>query len=108
MGVCFQVKEENIEFKEAKENFHAISAIHTEIDIKEEPLEKDNFLEKTANDTGKSFSEALIFASFNPQIVHGITMKTTRTEHGPNMFCPCSALVFSMVTPLTIFCHIVG
>ena len=59
MDDCFQVKEENIEFKEAKENFHEISAIHTEIDIKEEPLEnnefkdtKDNFLENAANDTG--------------------------------------------------------
>ena len=75
MDVCFQVKEENIEFKEAKENFHAISAIHTEIDIKEEPLEKDNFLEKTANDTGKSFSEALIFASINPRYDNRLFIK---------------------------------
>ena len=57
MDDCFQVKEENIEYKEAKENFHAISAINTEIEIKEEPLEnndfkdtKDNFLEKAATD----------------------------------------------------------
>ena len=74
MDDCFQVKEENIEYKEAKENFHAISANDTEIEIKEEPLEnnefkdtKDNFLEKAANNTGKSMSEALILESVNPQ-----------------------------------------
>ena len=64
MDDCFQVKEENIEYKEAKENFHAISAIHTEIEIKEEPLEnnefkdtKDNFLEKATNDTDIDIKE---------------------------------------------------
>ena len=64
MDDCFQVKEENIEYKEAKENFHAISENDTEIEIKEEPLEnnefkdtKDNFLEKAANDTDIEIKE---------------------------------------------------
>ena len=64
MDDCFQVKEENIEYKEVKENFHAISGNNTEIEIKEEPLEnnefkdtKDNFLKKAANDTDIEIKE---------------------------------------------------
>ena len=45
--------------------------------------------------TSKSFSEALILASTNPQkIVYGITMKNT--EHGQPMFCTCSFHGYSM------------
>ena len=50
--------------------------------------------------TGKSLSEALIFASINPQydnrLFIEITMKTTSAEHGQNMFCPCSAYVLCL------------
>ena len=53
--------------------------------------------------TGKSLSEALIFASINPQYDNRLLMelpvqymKTTSAEHGKNMFCPCSALVVFM------------
>ena len=35
-------------------------------------------------DTGESFSEALILASTRDFYFHGITMKTTRAEHGQN------------------------
>ena len=61
--------------------------------------------------TGKSFSEALILASTNPQYdnrlfielpiqcmkttsaEHGQNMGRTWQEHGKNMFFPCSSLV---------------
>ena len=53
--------------------------------------------------TGKSLSEALIFASINPQYDNRLFMelpvqymKTTSAEHGQNMFLPCSALVVFM------------
>ena len=56
--------------------------------------------------TGKSFSEALILASTNPQYYKRLFvelpvqhMKTTSREHGKNMFCACSVLVVFMVTP---------
>ena len=48
---------------------------------------------------GKSFSEALILASTNPNtknIVHEITMKTTCAEHGQNMGRTCSAHVLRL------------
>ena len=46
MDDCFQVNGENIEFKEAKQNFNPISDKSTEIEIKEEPIDQivDNFV----------------------------------------------------------------
>ena len=50
-------------------------------------------------------SEALIFASINPQYDKRMFMERenckhrTWAEHGQNMFCSCSALVFFMVIP---------
>jgi hypothetical protein len=53
--------------------------------------------------TGKSLSEGLIFASINPQeFVLGITMKTTSTEHGQNMYCPCFAHVLRFFVLMVI------
>ena len=53
--------------------------------------------------TGKSLSEALIFASINPQCDNRLFMelpvqymKTTSAEHAQNMFFPYSALVVFM------------
>ena len=50
--------------------------------------------------TSKSFSEALILASTNPQYYKRLFvelpvqhMKTIRAEHGKNKFCACSAHV---------------
>ena len=61
--------------------------------------------------TGKSLSEALIFASINhddnrlfmelPWILQAQDM--TRAEHVLPMFCPCSALVVFMVIPWKSF-----
>ena len=69
--------------------------------------------------TGKSFWEVLILASTNPHYDKRLFMKLpwelqaqnmgrTWAEHRQNVFCPCSALVFFMVIPWTICCHIVG
>ena len=80
------------------------------------------YIPKYVLSTGKSSSEARIFASINPQYDNRLFMelpvqymKTTSAEHGQNMFFPCSAhvlrLLFScaeLVTQLTIFCHIMG
>ena len=52
--------------------------------------------------TGKSLSEALIFASINPQYDY---KRRTWAEHVLPMFC---AFVIFMVIPWTICCHIVG
>ena len=53
--------------------------------------------------TGKSFSEALILASTNPQYHKRLFielpvqhMKTTSAEHGQNMFLPCSVHVLHL------------
>ena len=53
--------------------------------------------------TGKSLSEALIFASTNPQYDDRLFidlpvqyMNTTSAEHEQNMFLPCSAHVLSL------------
>ena len=50
--------------------------------------------------TGTSLSEALIFASINPQYDNRLfmelrvqTMKTTSAEYAKNIFCTCSELV---------------
>ena len=53
--------------------------------------------------TGKSLSEALIFASINPQYDNRLFMElpvqymnTTSAEHEQNMFLPCSAHVLGL------------
>ena len=53
--------------------------------------------------TGESLSEALIFASINPQYDNRIKMKL----QAQNMFCPYSVIVVFMVIPWTRFCHVV-
>ena len=62
-------------------------------------------------DKGKSFSEALIFASTNPQydkrlFVELCTIKITNAEHVLLMFCLCSALVVFMDNLLS-YCGLV-
>ena len=54
-------------------------------------------------DTGISSSEALIFASTNPQYDKRLFielpvqhMKITSAEHGKNMFCACFAYVLHL------------
>ena len=66
--------------------------------------------------TGKSFSEALILASTNPQYDNRLLielrvqyMKITSSKHGKNMLCTQIVFCFDIhVIQWTIFCHFVG
>ena len=55
--------------------------------------------------TGKSLSEALIFASINPQYDNRLVMELPWKLQVQNMGRTCSGLV---VIPWKIYCHIVG
>ena len=68
-------------------------------------LPKNCTFTKNRTFTGKSFSEALILASTNPQYHKRLFielpvqhMKTTSAEHGKNMFCDCSFHVLNLLS----------
>ena len=63
----------------------------------------DVWVKHNIADTGKSLSEALIFASINPQYDNRLFMelpvqhmKTTSAEHAQNMFLPRSTHVLGL------------